>query len=327
MTDFPLLKKIIEEHSSFVLSTHVSPDADALGSELAFYLLLKNLGKKVFVVNHSATPYNLEFLDTGNVIDKFDEQKHPKVIEESEVFILLDLNHAGRIVRMEKTFRSYSGIKICIDHHHDPENSFDYIFGGTDYCATSEIIYDFIEKTKIVELDYLIAYQLYAGIMTDTGSFRFDRTTPRVHQLTSDLLSKGVDPTDMYEKIYNQFRYGRVKLLGEALESIKLDSTKQIAYMVITRGALERNNATEDDVDGFVNYCLTIQGVNVGILFFELKDGLKISFRSKGEITVNKLAAEFGGGGHINASGTRLFNVALDEMTEKVISAAQKYLN
>lgn len=326
MNDFYLLKKIIDEHNSFVLSTHVNPDADALGSELAFYLILKKCGKNVRVINHSSTPYNLEFLDGQNVIEKFDETDHAKVINESEVFILLDLNQANRIVRMEKIFRSFKGVKICIDHHQDGENVFDHVFGGTEFSATSEIIYNFIENTKIVELDNKIALQLYAGIMTDTGSFRFDRTSPRIHRIMAELLGKGVNPTEVYDRIYDQFKFGRVKLLGLTLSTIQLDNSQQIAYMIVRREQLEQTGATEADIDGFVNYCLTIQGVQIGILFYELNDGIKISFRSKGEISVSKLAQSFGGGGHTNASGIRLFNTTIEEVKEKIISAAQKYL-
>lgn len=326
MTDFSSLKKIIDGHNSFLLSTHVNPDADALGSELAFYLILKKLGKKVSVINHSSTPYNLEFLDEQNVIEKFDETIHEKVFEESEVFILLDLNQANRIVKMEKAFRDFKGVKVCIDHHQDTENVFDYLFGGIEYSATSEIIYDFIEDTKIVELDNAIALQLYAGIMTDTGSFRFDRTSPRIHRIMSELLEKGVNPTEVYDKIYDQFKFGRVKLLGYALSTMQLDSTRQIAYMIVKRELLEQTGATEADIDGFVNYCLTIQGVRIGILFYELNDGIKISFRSKGDISVSKLAKEFEGGGHTNASGIRLFDTTIDEVKNKIILAAQRYL-
>ena len=326
MTDFSSLKKIIDEHNSFLLSTHVNPDADALGSELAFYLILKKLGKKIRIINHSSTPYNLEFLDEQNVIEKFDETIHKNVFDETEVFILLDLNQANRIVKMEKSFREFKGVKICIDHHQDTENIFDHMFGGTEYSATSEIIYDFIEETKIVELDKVIALQLYAGIMTDTGSFRFDRTSSRIHHIMAELLDRGVNPTDVYDKIYDQFKFGRVKLLGYTLSTIQLDSTGQIAYMIIKRDLLEQTGSTEADIDGFVNYCLTIQGVKIGILFYELKDGIKISFRSKGEISVSKLAKEFEGGGHTNASGIRLFNTTIEEVKEKIISAAQRYL-
>lgn len=326
MNQFQQLKKIIDGHNVFLLSTHVNPDADALGSELAFYLILKKLGKKVRIVNHSATPYNLEFLDEEKVVEKFDPVIHENIFREAEVFVLLDLNQASRIISLESGFRSFAGVKVCIDHHQDTENVFDYYIGNTDYSATSEIIYDYIKSTNIVVIDYQIALQLYAGIMTDTGSFRFERTNTKIHRIIAELLQTGINPTDIYDKIYNQFRSGRVKLLGEALRTISVDSTGQIAYMIITKEALKKTGATEDDIDGFVNYCLTIRGVRIGILFYEFNDGVKISFRSKESIPVNKLASAFNGGGHTNASGSRILHVRVDEIKDKIISEAQKYL-
>jgi phosphoesterase RecJ-like protein len=326
MNDFNLLKKIVEENNSFLLSTHINPDADALGSVLAMHNILQKLGKKARIVNHSSTPYNLEFLDKDGIIEKYDERMHADIFNEANVFMLLDLNQASRIGKMEKGFPDFKGMKVCIDHHQDNENTFDYVFGGTEYTSTCEILFDFIKETKIAVLDYGIAYQLYAGIMTDTGSFRFERTSPHTHKITAELLETGVDPTDIYDKIYNQFKFGRIKLLGEALSTIKLDSTGRIAYMIVKHDTLEKNKTNEADVDGFVNYCLTIQEVLIGIFFYELKDGIKISFRSKGDIPVNKLAGEFNGGGHINASGARLDNTAIDEVIDKVITAAQRYI-
>jgi phosphoesterase RecJ-like protein len=327
MNDFTLLKELILKHNSFLLTTHVNPDADAIGSQLAFYELLKMLGKKVHAVNHSATPYNLEFLDMNNVVEKFDEQKHANLFNEIDAVIALDFNQANRIVKMENYLRDFTGLKICIDHHQDPENFTDYIFGGTNYCATGEIIYDFIEQSKIIDMNARLADLLYAAIVTDTGSFRFERTSPKIHMIAAHLLKLGVNPTLMYDKIYDQFKIGRIKLLGSTLKSIRLDDTGEIAYMEISKADLEQNGATEADIDGFVNYCLSIQNVKIGILFYELNDGIKISFRSKGEIPVNKLAYEFNGGGHTNASGTRLFNISIQEIREKVITSAKKYLN
>ncbi|MBI3124752.1 MAG: bifunctional oligoribonuclease/PAP phosphatase NrnA [Ignavibacteriales bacterium] len=327
MDAFIELKKIIEANNSFLLMTHVNPDPDALGSELAFYSVLKKLGKQVRVVNHSATPYNLEFMDEGKIIEKFDAEKHSELFAQTDVCVILDLNNAARVVKMESGLRSFKGLKVCIDHHQDPEDIFDLIVGGTEYSATGEILFRFIKETKIAEMDNFIANQLYVAIMTDTGSFRFERTTPEVHRMIAELISYGINPPEVYDKVYNQFNFGRVRLLGEALSTMQLDSTKQIAYMVVTKEMLEKNGTSEADVDGFVNYCLTIAGVEIGILFYELKDGIKISFRSKGEIAVNKLAAEFNGGGHRNASGSRLFNVTIDSIKEKVITATQKYLN
>ncbi len=326
MPDFEKLKSIIESNNSFLLTTHVNPDADAIGSELAFYEILKKLNKKAFIINHSPTPYFLEFMDRDKVIERFDEQKHSKIFDEVEAIVLLDLNQANRVARMEKRVRDFQGTKVCIDHHQDPESFSDYFFGNTDFSATGEILYDFVKETGIVELDYDIAFQLYIAIMTDTGSFRFERTSPKIHLMTAELLKLGVDPTEVYDEVYNQGHFSRIKLLGEALNSVTLDSTKQIAYMTITKEALNRTGSIEADVDGFVNYCLSIKDVKIGILFYELKDGIKVSFRSKGKIPVNKLAAEFGGGGHINASGTRLFNTTISENVDKIIKAAQKYL-
>ncbi len=327
MNNFDLLKNIILQHKSFLLTVHVNPDADAIGSQLAFYEILKKLGKNVKAVNHSGTPYNLEFLDIDNVVEKYDEQNHSNIFNEIDIAVAMDLNQANRIVKMENAFRNFNSMKLCIDHHQDPEDFVNHFFGGTDYSATGEIIFDFIDQTKIVELDKRIAELLYAAIMTDTGSFRFERTSPKVHRIAATLLEYGVNPTKMYDKIYDQFLFGRVKLLGEALRSIQIDSTKQIAYMEITIDDLEKNGATEADIDGFVNYCLSIQNIKIGILFHELKDGIKISFRSKGKLPVNKLAYEFNGGGHMNASGARLFNTTINDIKEKVISSAQKYLD
>ena len=119
-TDFSILANIINKHNSFLITTHVNPDADALGSELTFYEILKRLGKKVRVVNHSSTPYNLDFLDEDKIIEKYDEKIHVSIFDEAEVFIILDLNQTDRVVRMEKGLIDFKGIKICIDHHQSP---------------------------------------------------------------------------------------------------------------------------------------------------------------------------------------------------------------
>jgi bifunctional oligoribonuclease and PAP phosphatase NrnA len=326
MDNFSILKDLIKNHKSFLLTTHVNPDADAIGSQLALYEILHRLGKNIKVVNYSATPYNLEFLDPGNIIEKFDETKHLDLFDMVDCIIALDLNQANRVVKMEKGIRNFSGTKVCIDHHQNPENFTNYFFGGTEYSATGEVVFDFIEQTGIVEIDYRLAELLYSAIMTDTGSFRFEKTSSKIHKVIAQLLETGINPTDIYDKIYDQFEFSRIKLLGEALSTINLDDTKQIAFMEITKEDMSQSGATEADIDGFVNYCLSIKNVKIGILFYELKDGVKISFRSKGTIPVNKLAAEFNGGGHTNASGARLFNTTINDIRNKIITKAKQYL-
>ena len=326
MIDFEKLKNIINGNSSFLLTTHVNPDADAIGSEVAFYFLLKKLGKETFIINHSALPYNMEFFNKDNVIQSYDEELHKNIFNEVDVLVALDFNRADRTVRMEKAFRKSTKLKICIDHHQDPEEFVDHQFIDTDYCATGHIIYDFIKQTKIVELDFEIAEPLYAAIMTDTGSFRFDRTTAEVHNAIAELLQYGVNPEHVYDKLYDQSKFSKVKLLGRALNSINLLADNKIGYMIITQKDFEELGAIESDTENFVNYNLSIENVVIGILFIELKNGFKVSFRSKGSIPVNKLANEFGGGGHTNAAGARFFTNNMQEMIPVILSKAELYL-
>lgn len=326
MINFDKLADIIKENSSFILTTHVNPDADALGSELALYEILKQKGKKTFIINYSETPYNLGFMDPLGVIETYNPVKHDPVFETADVIAALDFNNPKRVIGMERVFTKSKSLKICIDHHENPSPFAAYYFNDTGYAATGHILYDFIKTTKIIELGFAVAQPLYAAIMTDTGSFRFDRTTPEIHLIIAELLKTGVSPFEVYDKIYDESRYSKIRLLGECLSTIRMNKSEEIAYMVITQKSLEISGAEESEVDGFVNYCLSVKGVKIGMLFFELKDGLKVSFRSKGNIPVNKLASEFGGGGHMNASGLRVFNASLNEFMPRVLDAAEKYL-
>lgn len=326
MIDFEKLKNIILTNSSFLLTTHVNPDADAIGSEIAFYYVLKKLGKKAFIINHSALSYNMEFFNRDNIILKYDEGLHKKLFTEVDVIVALDFNRADRTVSMEKEFRKSSKLKICIDHHQDPEEFVDHQFIDTDYCATGHIIYDFIKQTKIVELDFEIAEPLYAAIMTDTGSFRFDRTTAEVHNSIAELLKYGVNPEQVFDKLYDQSKFSKVKLLGRALNSINLLYDNKLGYMTTTQKDFVELGAIESDTENFVNHNLSIENVVLGILFIELNNGFKVSFRSKGNIPVNKLANEFGGGGHTNAAGARFFTNNMQEMIPVILSKAERYL-
>jgi phosphoesterase RecJ-like protein len=328
MPDFFQLKKIISENNSFLLTTHVNPDADAIGSEIALYNILKKLGKKVYIINHSITPYNLLFLDPDNKIENYSEEKHIPVFDEADVLVALDFNRSERIVRMTDAFIKSKKIKICIDHHQEPENFCDYYFIDPLYSATGEIIYDFVKKTGIVELDYSIAKPVYAAIMTDTGSFRFERTTPGLHRIVAELLELKVNPNEVYDSIYDQSKFSKIRLLGKTLDSMQLyGKNNEVAYMVLYQDAFKMLGAYESDTDSFVNYALSVENVKIGMLFIELKEGFKVSFRSKGTIPVNKLAAEFGGGGHINAAGLRIPGGILTDYIPVLLQKAEDYIN
>lgn len=322
--DFNNLKNIINDNNSFLLTTHVNPDADAIGSEIALYKILSKLGKKVYIINHSATPYNLASLDSGNIILKFDEERDKKIFKSVDVIITLDFNSAHRTVSMKKEILNFNKTKVCIDHHQGTDDFADHHFVDDSYSATGHILYEFVNKTKIVEIDYEIAYQLYAAIMTDTGSFRFSRTTPELHIIIADLLTKGVDPSEVYDKIYDQSDFSKIKLLGRTLTSLKL-LNKNIGYMYISQEDFIESGAVESDTDNFVNFTLAIEDVVIGLLFLELKNGFKVSFRSKGDIPVNKLAGKYGGGGHINAAGARFHDVKLVDEYKTILETTENF--
>jgi phosphoesterase RecJ-like protein len=327
MIDFNNLKQIILNNNSFLITTHVNPDADAIGSEIALYFILKELGKEIYIINYSATPYNLQFLDTDNKIEKYDEEKHSELFDKADVLVAMDYNRSDRIVKMQQKFLSSKKIKICIDHHQQPEDFVDHFFIDMSYTASGQIIYDLIKRTGIVKLNFKTALPIYAAIMTDTGSFRFERTTSEIHRIAAELLDYDVDPSEVFDKIYDQSRFGKVKLLGKALESLKLyGKYNEIGYMVLTNHMFKNTDADEYDTDGFVNFSLSVENVKIGLLFIELKEGFKVSFRSKGKIPVNKLAEEFGGGGHINAAGLRMYNKNVNEFIPVILKKAEEYL-
>jgi len=325
MIDFNLLKEILLNNKSFLLTTHVNPDADAIGSEIALYLMLKKLGKEIFIINHSLTPYNLVFLDKDKKIEKYNPEAHSGLLHKVDVLIGLDFNRSERLVSMREEFLKSQKQKIVIDHHQDTEDFINYSFVDADYSATGHILYDLIKKTGMVQFDYELAYPLYAAIMTDTGSFRFERTTPEIHKIAAEFIELNIVPGEVFDKIYDQSKFSKIKLLGKALESLKLFGNKnEIGYMILLQDDFK--SAIESDTDGFVNFSLSVENVKIGILFIELRNGFKVSFRSKGNILVNKLAAEFGGGGHINAAGTRVSNGKLKEYIPIILKKAEEYL-
>ncbi len=327
MIDNLELLTFLKSHSRFIITSHVNPDPDAIGSEIAIAGILKQLGKEFYIINTSITPYNIEFLDSENIIEYFSEDKHSKLFDECDAAIILDLNHLNRTVRMEKLFRKFDGDIACVDHHTNPEYFSENNFIDESKSSTGEIIFDFIESTNELSFNEKIAVAIYSAIMTDTGSFRFSKTTSDLHRKVAILLEYNLSSEEIYDKIYSQFEFSRIKLLGESLHTISITESGKISYMIVTQESMIHSEGIESDVDGFVNFALTTKGVEIGILFFELEDGIKISFRSKEDIPVNKLAAEFGGGGHINASGTRLFDTKLEDIVSKVLISADKLIS
>jgi phosphoesterase RecJ-like protein len=324
--EFQQLTEIIKNNSTFVLTTHVNPDGDGIGSVLTMYRILKAYNKEVSIINISETPHYLRFLDRDSVIEQFDAQIHPEKLASCDVFMALDFNTVDRMGKMAPVFSSIKGKKVCIDHHQNPQQVFDVYVCSIEYCATGHILYDYISKSNIVPFTNEYAEPLYAAVMTDTGSFRFERTTPEVHLMAAQCLEQGVNPTEVYRAIYDQNPFGKMTLLGQALSGIELyGDAGEIAVMTVTQNQLAESGMREDDTDGFINICMSVGCVKMGLKFLELKQGFKISLRSKGEIPVHAFASQYGGGGHKNAAGIRFREGNMFERKAEIIASALEF--
>jgi phosphoesterase RecJ-like protein len=284
------------------------------------------LGKESRIINYSPTPENLLFLDKSNVIEKFNAECHDRVIEDADVIMLIDFNHISRTSDMQDSIKKSDAVTICIDHHEAGEPFADYLLIDTEYSSAGEIVYELLECVKDLEWNIDLALPIYSAIMTDTGSFRFERTSARTHKIAARLIELGVDPRSTHRIIYDQMSVNQLKLLGRALASMERDESGSICYMNLTRTDLDATGTSEEDIEGFVNYTMKVKGVKIGLLFYKLEDGFKVSFRSIGDIPVNKLAGDFGGGGHFNAAGTRIKGEKMEDYIMKVVSRAAEYL-
>ncbi len=323
---YETFRTIIESHNRFVLTTHVNPDGDGLGSEIALAVFLEKGGKQATILNYSPTPNNYLFLEDIHPILWFDAAQHSSIIENAEVILVVDTNHPDRLMSMKNIVESSNAVKVCIDHHLDPGEFADLYILDEPSTAAGEIIYRLISFLTGRVIDREIAIALYTAIMTDTGSFRYPKTDPEIHKIIAHLIQAGADPVAIHDFVYERNPINRIHLLGMALANLQLTSNGRIAYIVLTKDMFRMTETFEVDTDIFVPYTLNIHGVEIGLLFSELEGTVKINFRSKGDIWVNELAKEFGGNGHKNAAGARVANARLEEIVPQVLEHAEAYL-
>lgn len=322
---FAQLHAVFGKYNSFVITSHVNPDGDSIGTEVALALYLKDKGKNVLIINQSETPDHLQFLTDLFPIKTYSSQSDHHILS-AECFIVVDTNSPKRFSAMADTVRKSSAYKVCIDHHLEQEPFADLYVIDTEVPAAGELLYRIIAADDPDAITKPIADALYAGIMTDTGSFKFPKTDAETHTITADLLRRGVDPYDLYQRIYESGQINKLHLLGKALERIELHHHGMIAAMTIPRSVLTETGTMDSDVDNLTQYVLSIKGVRVGLVFIEQPDGVKISFRSKGDVAINTVAKLFGGGGHKNASGARMKNITLQDSVSAVIEKTKEIL-
>lgn len=324
--EFDACREILERKQRFVLSTHVNPDPDAIGSEIAFASFLKSRGKDVTVLNHSATPSNCLFLDPQRTISQFVPEQHADIIANTDVIVVLDANQSERLQSLHPYVMQSKAFKLCIDHHLERQPFADLYVVDEEAAATGEILYNLFLHCDPDSLSSDIATALYAAIMTDTGSFRFPKTDAALHRVVAALIERGADPVQIYHETYEQGSAKRLKLLGNVLSTLQLAHDGRVASVFAARSMFDETGTTEEDTENFVTYTLSVAGVHIGLMFTELAEGIKISFRSRGEISVNKLAQEFGGNGHKNAAGARTNAQKLEDVIHQVMERSKAYL-
>ncbi len=291
--------EVIRSHSSFLLTTHVNPEGDAIGSEVALALGLEKLGKEVYVFNQDPVPYFLEFLRGSELV------KTTPPNGTYEVAILLDCGSPERTGVVGGFVESFDKL-VCIDHHITNGGYGDSFYVVPEASSTGELVCDLLECLE-VDIDIPIGEAIWVAIATDTGWFRYSNTTERSLDIAKKLLSLGVKPWDISEKMYGNDPPERFRLLSRILSNMELVAGGKVAGITIRRKDMEEFGATFDYLEGFINYPRSIKGVLVAVSFREEDDGrVKVSLRSKGDVRVDEFAARFGGGGHEKAAGFTL---------------------
>ena len=306
------------------LSTHVNADGDGCGSEAALARVLQARGMKVRIVNPTPWPAMFDFL-LGDDVKDF-SPKGAEALRGVDLLIVLDISDVKRLGMLADAVRGLRVPKLVIDHHiptDEPAGS--VVVADTTACATGELVFDLIEVLG-AEVTPDIARALYVALLTDTGGFRFSNTTPRCHTVAGRLLAAGIDPEEMYRRIYASVPLGRLHLLRDVLHSLESDPSTGLAWISVPADALEKYGLRGEELDGIVEHPRSIAGTRLAIFFRDLGHGkVKVSFRSTGDVDVNRFARQFGGGGHARASGA-LVPGALDDVRDRVVAAARAYL-
>ncbi len=316
------VRQIIERYNRFVLTTHVNPDGDALGSEMAFARYLQQCGKQVSILNSSPTPETFHFLDPKKMMQQFDARQHIELLTSSDVLFILDISDWKRLRELGELVQTLPIEKVCIDHHLREGRFADVDIIHPQASSTGELLFELFSGLK-AKMTVPICEALYTAILTDTGNFRFSNTSPRVMRIAAELMEQGIDRQRIYREIYESQPLTRVKLMARMLDNLTLGCEGRLAWMYVTQAMLADVGTTMKDTEGFSDFPRTIRGVEVALLFLELEDGdVKISFRSQGNISVNALARQYGGGGHEFASGARTEG-PIDDAIARVVSAAK----
>ncbi|HYW30588.1 MAG TPA: bifunctional oligoribonuclease/PAP phosphatase NrnA [Gemmatimonas sp.] len=306
------------------LSTHINSDGDGCGSEAAFARLLAQRGISARIVNPTPWPAMFDFLLGDGIAEA--SAIGAAALDDIDALVVMDINDVRRLGALADKVRTLTVPIAVVDHHvAGDEPVGETAVADTSACATGELVYD-IAMVWGLEITPPIAQALYCAILTDTGSFRFSNTTPRAHAIASALLTAGVNPEEMYRRIYAQVSVGRLQLLRHALESLEVDGELGLSWISVEAGVMDRFDVTSEELDGIVEHPRSIAGTRLALFFRDLgHHRVKLSLRSTGSVDVQRLARAYGGGGHAKASGA-LLTGSLAEVRTRAVEDARRYL-
>jgi len=318
------LNKLLQKAKLIVITSHKSPDGDSMGCSLALYHYLKKQGFPVQVCHPDVSPSFLHWMPAVNdiVLLEKEPEKVRNLISTADVIFCLDYHHPSRTGKMEDLLVAAPGAKVIIDHHRDPDKDFaTLLFSDIAASSTSQLIYELIEaQGKLDLIDDQVGQCIYAGIVTDTGSFRFSATSANTHRIAGDLVARGIKNWEVHENLYDTNSLNKLKLVSYAmLEKLVILPEYKTGYVWLTKAEEDRFNVIKGDTEGLVNQVLSIEGIKLAGFFKESDQIIKISFRSKGQIPTNLFSKNyFEGGGHLNASGGKYVG--------KIEDAIQKFV-
>lgn len=326
LQEIEAIQTLLATPKKITIIPHRNPDGDAMGSTLGLYHVLKQLHHEVVVMAPNEFPNFLAWLPESENILIFERNFDActAILEKSELIFTLDFNALHRTgEQMERILTPLNTTSIMIDHHQAPDGYATYTFSDTSYGSTCQMIYDFVHQLGHADLiNKTVATCLYTGIVTDSGSFRFPKTTSATHKCVADLVDKGINNSEIHNKLFDNSSYNRLLLLGRALQNLKILTPYKTSYCTLSQAELDQFNHQKGDTEGIVNYGLSIKGIDFTAIFIEHKEEgiIKISFRSQGDFDVNQFARNhFNGGGHINAAGGKSL-ASLEETVSKFIA-------
>ncbi len=314
------LRKLLESSFNILLVSHINPDGDAIGAQLAMYHYLTFAGKKVSMMSPNNLQEFLKWMDGAGEIKVFIRNRKAgiKLIREADLIIMIDFNQPNRLGEAEKYVREAVAKKVVIDHHLDPLGIADLVITDPSKCATAELIYELINRLNDgVFMNKSYAEAIYVGIITDTGNFEYGSYTGNTLRIIADIIDSGIEKEKILNVVYNNFSADRMKLQGFALNRrMTILPEYHTAYICLTRNDLAEYNHVKGDTEGFVNLPLSISGIIFSALLIEKDNFVKLSFRSRGKFPVNEFASKyFSGGGHMNASGGEYYNTLENTIT------------